>query len=197
VNSRLICATHRDLRKRVEQGAFREDVFYRANVVHLRIPPLRERPKDILWYARRFLREVALQNGCAPRVLSSGGEKALHIISRKNLWERLRRLGLSGPARSQARDRRAANGIMETPRRRIGIVRPNRRRFRSKGENYLAGVQQAVAAVAETLSSLALGAQQPVAWLLPQAAAAAAGASASAPNNGIDPNDRKLSHATP
>ena len=77
VNFRLICATHRDLRKLVEQGEFREDLFYRVNVVHLRIPPLRERPEDILWYARRFLREVALQNGGIPKVLSIGAEKAL------------------------------------------------------------------------------------------------------------------------
>ena len=77
VNFRLICATHRDLRKLVEQGGFREDLFYRVNVVHLRIPPLRERPEDILWYAHRFLREVAQQNGGLQKVLSAGAEKAL------------------------------------------------------------------------------------------------------------------------
>jgi DNA-binding NtrC family response regulator len=77
VGFRLICATHRDLRKLVEQAAFREDLFYRINVVHLRIPPLRERPEDILWYARRFLREVAQQSGGAPKTLSPGAEKAL------------------------------------------------------------------------------------------------------------------------
>jgi len=77
VSFRLICATHRDLKKLVEQGAFREDLFYRVNVVHLRIPPLRERPEDILWYARRFLREVAQQSGGPQKTLSSGAEKAL------------------------------------------------------------------------------------------------------------------------
>jgi len=77
VSFRLVCATHRDLRKLVERGEFREDLFYRVNVVHLRVPPLRERPEDILWYARRFLREVAQQNKGPQKMLSAGAEKAL------------------------------------------------------------------------------------------------------------------------
>ena len=77
IDFRLICATHRDLRKLVEQESFREDLFYRINVVHMRIPPLRDRPEDIIWYARRFLREFAHQTGGTAKTLTAGAEKAL------------------------------------------------------------------------------------------------------------------------
>ncbi len=63
VDFRLICATHRDLRKLVEAHQFREDLFYRINVVHVKVPPLRDRPEDIIWYARRFLKEIAQEAG--------------------------------------------------------------------------------------------------------------------------------------
>ena len=77
VDFRLICATHRDLRKLVEQGAFREDLFYRINVVNVRVPPLRDRPEDIIWYARRFLRELAHSTGGPAKMLSGGAEQVL------------------------------------------------------------------------------------------------------------------------
>lgn len=52
VNIRLVCATHHILQERVVCGAFREALYYRINLVELRIPPLRERPEDILPLAR-------------------------------------------------------------------------------------------------------------------------------------------------
>lgn len=55
---RIIAATHRDLRAQIQQGMFREDLFYRLNVVPLRLPPLRERLEDIGDLSRHFLRET-------------------------------------------------------------------------------------------------------------------------------------------
>lgn len=52
---RLIFATHRPLHEAVRAGQFREDLYYRINVVHLHVPPLRERPEDIVWLAQRFV----------------------------------------------------------------------------------------------------------------------------------------------
>jgi two-component system nitrogen regulation response regulator GlnG len=54
-NVRIITATHRDLRQLINQGSFREDLFYRLNVVPLRLPPLRERAEDIPDLVRHFL----------------------------------------------------------------------------------------------------------------------------------------------
>ena len=73
----LILATHRDLRKLVEEGQFREDLFYRVNVVHLRIAPLRERREDILWLARRFVRAFLAAHPGERRLLHPLAEQAL------------------------------------------------------------------------------------------------------------------------
>ena len=59
VNVRFMAATHRDLRIAVREGRFREDLFYRLNVVTLSIPPLRERREDIVPLAERFLHQSA------------------------------------------------------------------------------------------------------------------------------------------
>ncbi len=72
VDIRLISATHQDLKKRVTQGLFREDLYYRLNVIQIHIPPLRQRREDILWLARRFLAEAA-----PDKRLSEEAEQAL------------------------------------------------------------------------------------------------------------------------
>ena len=58
-NVRIIAATHRDLKSQIQQGLFREDLFYRLNVVPIRIPPLRERLEDVGDLVRHFLRQAA------------------------------------------------------------------------------------------------------------------------------------------
>ena len=55
VDFQLICATNRDLKPLVRSGEFREDLYYRISVVHIEVPPLRERPEDTLWLADQFL----------------------------------------------------------------------------------------------------------------------------------------------
>ena len=69
-NVRVIAATHQDLEQRVKEGAFREDLFHRLNVIRLRLPPLRERAEDIPALARHFLAQSAQQLGVEPKRIS-------------------------------------------------------------------------------------------------------------------------------
>jgi DNA-binding NtrC family response regulator len=77
VTLRLFCASNRDLKELVEQGLFREDLFYRINVIQVKIPPLRERKEDILWFGGKFLDEFAAAHGVERRTLKPGAEQAL------------------------------------------------------------------------------------------------------------------------
>jgi two-component system nitrogen regulation response regulator GlnG len=67
-NVRIVAATHRDLRQSIRQGLFREDLFYRLNVVPIRLPPLRERAEDVAVLARHFL-DKAHQSGLPEKSL--------------------------------------------------------------------------------------------------------------------------------
>ncbi len=70
VNVRVVAATSRDIRKMVEQGTFREDLYYRLNVVAITLPPLRERVDDIHILVDHFLKEIAEKKHTAPRRVS-------------------------------------------------------------------------------------------------------------------------------
>ncbi|MEH6626159.1 MAG: sigma-54 dependent transcriptional regulator [Motiliproteus sp.] len=77
VNVRLIFATNKDLKKMVENGQFREDLFYRINVIHLHVLPLRERTEDILWFADLFLEQYSKIHGNGARSIDSSAKRTL------------------------------------------------------------------------------------------------------------------------
>ena len=67
-DARIVSATHRDLRQMVRQGLFREDLFYRLNVVPIRLPPLRERPEDVPDLVRHFFAQAQADGLSAKRL---------------------------------------------------------------------------------------------------------------------------------
>jgi DNA-binding NtrC family response regulator len=77
VDVRVIAATNKDLELRLKTGAFREDLFYRLNVIHIHLPPLRERAEDLLALSEHFLGTCAARAGKEIRGLHEGAKKAL------------------------------------------------------------------------------------------------------------------------
>jgi two-component system response regulator AtoC len=59
VDVRIMAATHRDLKKAIREGSFREDLYYRLNVINIHVPPIRERKEEIAWLAEYFIRKHA------------------------------------------------------------------------------------------------------------------------------------------
>jgi two-component system nitrogen regulation response regulator GlnG len=88
-NVRVIAATHQDLEQRVKEGAFREDLFHRLNVIRLRLPALRERREDIPTLTRHFLLQSARQLGVEPKRIS---DAALAWLSRFSFPGNVRQL---------------------------------------------------------------------------------------------------------
>ena len=77
VNIRLICATNRDLQEMVQKGDFREDLLYRINMIHVEIPPLRERPEDIVPLTEIFLSKYTKIYGKTAMCLSLDAKEKL------------------------------------------------------------------------------------------------------------------------
>ena len=74
---RIVAATNRDLRKAIERGAFREDLYYRLNVFALKLPPLRDRRDDILPLSEAFIHEIGRNIGRPPSGISRDARQAL------------------------------------------------------------------------------------------------------------------------
>ena len=88
VNVRVVCATNRDLRKMILENRFREDLFYRINVVSIHLPPLRERRSDIPFLIARFLNKRKKIDPIAVQQLTHYGWPG-NVRELKNLIEKL------------------------------------------------------------------------------------------------------------
>jgi two-component system nitrogen regulation response regulator GlnG len=80
-NVRVIAATHQDLEQRVKEGAFRDDLFHRLNVIRLRLPPLRDRRDDIPGLTRHFLQQSARQLEVEPKRISDAALAQLSLFN--------------------------------------------------------------------------------------------------------------------
>jgi two-component system response regulator GlrR len=96
VDVRIISATHRDLQAEVEAGRFREDLYFRLNVIPIFVPPLRDRDRDIPMLAEHFMAELAHEYGRRPKRLDAGAATGLrsyrwpgNVRELRNVIERL------------------------------------------------------------------------------------------------------------
>lgn len=92
VDTRIIAATNRNLEEAVKRGDFREDLYYRLNVVPIRLPPLRERGEDIPLLADRFLEEFSAQHHREPKEVSGEAMRLLRLYAWPGNIRQLRNL---------------------------------------------------------------------------------------------------------
>jgi transcriptional regulator with PAS, ATPase and Fis domain len=135
VNVRVIAATNRNLREMIGQATFREDLFYRLNVIHLMVPPLRERMEDIPGLAQHFLQHFTRNGTYAARTLSADALEVLrnytwpgNVRELENVVERL--------AVTSSKEVICAEDLPLEIRARNGVtVRPKRERRRTVADD--------------------------------------------------------------
>ncbi len=96
VDVRIIAATNKDLKKAINEGAFREDLYHRLSVIIMQVPPLRERKEDIALLSKHFVEEISLEQGKAPLTITTEAQEMLkdfywsgNIRELHNVMERL------------------------------------------------------------------------------------------------------------
>jgi transcriptional regulator with PAS, ATPase and Fis domain len=135
VDVRIVASTNRNLREMTTAGTFREDLYYRLNVIHLVVPPLRDRRQDIGPLAEHFLEKFAQKDHCVVRSLAPEAIELLaahswpgNVRELQNVVERLAVTGrkeVVGPEDLPAEIRRPA----------MGAVRPRRERRRTVADD--------------------------------------------------------------
>jgi two-component system response regulator GlrR len=116
VDVRVISATHRDLEQAMQENQFREDLFYRLNVVNLHLPPLKDRPEDIPPLARYFVEQAAKRHNPRVKSISSAALQVLAQVSwpgnvrqLENIIEKVTALSTTPVISDSAIDRALAN----------------------------------------------------------------------------------------
>ena len=122
IDARMVAATNRDLESRVKEGQFREDLYYRLNVIQLALPPLRERPEDIALLAGHFIQRYRERTGSGVSGITAEAVERLqsyrfpgNVRELENLIERA--MILADGSELQPRDFPIGEPVSRTPRR--------------------------------------------------------------------------------
>ncbi len=156
VNVRIVAATNRDLAAEAAAGRFRQDLYYRLQVVTLTVPPLRERPDDILPLARYFLEKFALQYERGVRCLAVEAETALRGCrwpgNVRELQNRmLQAVLMCGSDRIDAPDLGLSGQAAAAQVPRDGTLLPVAREGEDAGESLFAGARTTVGEASESV----------------------------------------------
>jgi two-component system, response regulator FlrC len=120
VNIRILATSNRNLQDDVQSGKFREDLYYRLNVVNLQLPPLRDRPEDLAAMATFFIRKYAAVNGMQAKPISASAMNAIKANTWRGNVRELenamhRAILLSGGSEIEAADIRGPDGSIVAP----------------------------------------------------------------------------------